>query len=165
MQEKGKLVNNDLGEPIIFQGTVRDITKEKLLELSLEESNQRYNYVLKATFDAIWDWNLVTDINLWGEGFSTVFGYNLDSLQSRTFWSEHVHPDDHDKIFDGIKAAINGTAINWANQYRFKKADDSYAFVSDRALIIRNKNGKAVRMVGAIQTGFPSYFNTWNRKV
>jgi len=151
VQQKGKLIKNEFGKPIIFQGTVRDITTNKLLELSLEESNQRYDYVLKATFDAIWDWNLVTDRTHWGEGFTTIFGHDLPGLQSNNFWTEHIHPEDHNRVYKAITASIEGKGINWENQYRFKKADGSYAFVSDKALIIRDKAGKAIRMVGAIQ--------------
>ena len=150
--EKGKLIKNDDGEPISFEGTVQDITREKLLELSLEESNKRFNYVNKATFDAIWDWNLLTDESYWGEGFQTIFGYDLTSIQSEDhFWTNHVHPEDFEKISRGIKDALEGKESNWSNEYRFQKADNNYANVLDRGIIIRDKAGKAIRMVGAIQ--------------
>jgi len=150
--EKGKLIKNDDGEPISFEGTVQDITGEKLLELSLEESNKRFNYVNKATFDAIWDWNLLTDESYWGEGFQTIFGYDLTSIQSEDhFWTNHVHPEDFEKISRGIKDVLEGNESNWRNEYRFQKADNNYANVLDRGIIIRDKAGKAIRMVGAIQ--------------
>jgi len=151
VKEKGNLILDDSGKAVSFEGTVRDITEEKLLELSLEESNLRYDYVLKATFDAIWDWDLKTDICLWGEGFTTVFGYNLEGRQSANFWSENIHPEDHDFVSLGMKEAIEGNVQNWEKKYRFRKANGSYAHVLDRALIIRDKNGKAIRMVGALQ--------------
>jgi PAS domain S-box-containing protein len=151
VQEKGNLVLDDSGKPLSFEGTVRDITEEKLLELSLEESNLRYDYVLKATFDAIWDWDIQSDICMWGEGFTTIFGYNLEGRQSANFWSQNIHPEDHSTVWHGMQEAIKGNVQNWEKQYRFRKADGSYAHVLDRALIIRDKNGKAIRMVGALQ--------------
>lgn len=151
VKENGKIVKDEKGRPVIFQGTVRDITEEKLLKLSLEESNRRYDYVLKATFDAIWDWDMVSDICLWGDGFTTVFGHNIEGRQSPNFWSSNIHPEDHDRIFFEMQEAMAGSAENWENQYRFRKADNTYAYVTDRALIIRDNTGKAIRMVGAIQ--------------
>ncbi|MGN6539669.1 MAG: PAS domain-containing protein [Ginsengibacter sp.] len=41
IHEMGKLEKNEQGEPIVFEGTVQDITGRKLLKLSLEENNLR----------------------------------------------------------------------------------------------------------------------------
>jgi len=152
VHEKGKLVKNEVGEPVSFEGTIQDITESKLLKLSLEESNQRYEYVTKATFDAIWDWDLVTDRSYWGEGFARTFGYDIDQISTnREFWSSHIHPDDFDEVVNGIQKSIMSYATNWSNEFRFQKADGKYAFVMDKCIIIRDKNGKAVRLVGAMQ--------------
>lgn len=152
VREKGKLIRNDAGDPVSFEGSVQDITEEKLLKLSLEESNRRFSYVNKATFDAIWDWNLVMDESYWGEGFQTIFGYDFKKIQTeKNFWTDHIHPDDFDKIYNGIRNAINGNDSKWVNEYRFQRADKSYANVLDRCIIIRDQSGKAIRMVGAIQ--------------
>jgi PAS domain S-box-containing protein len=152
VHEKGKLVKNESGEPVTFEGTIQDITESKLLKLSLQESNQRYEYVTKATFDAIWDWDLLTEKNYWGEGFERTFGYDLATIRNdKDFWSHRIHPNDFDEVVNGIQKAIMSTARNWNNEYRFQKADGSYAYVMDRCIIIRDQNGKAVRLVGAMQ--------------
>ena len=152
IHEKGKLVKNEKGEPVTFEGTVQDVTEAKLLRLSLEESNQRYHYVTKATFDAVYDWNLITDECYWGEGFQKSFGYDLKTLLSdKSFWEKHVHSEDYDNVMNEINQAVRGTSKNWLNKYRFQKADGSYAYVLDRSILIRDKKGKAIRMVGAIQ--------------
>lgn len=152
VHEKGQIVKNELNEPITFEGTFQDITEAKFLKLSLEVSNQRNDYVTKATFDAIWDWDLLSDENYWGEGFERTFGYNFSLINThRDFWSNHIHPDDFDKVVNGIQKSILSSVTNWSNEYRFQKADGNYAYVIDKCIIIRDKNGKAVRLVGAIQ--------------
>lgn len=152
VHEKGKLVKNEAGEPLTFEGTFQDITESKLLKLSLEESNQRYHYVTKATSDAIWDWDLVSNKNYWGGGFERTFGYDLATIRkNKDFWSDNIHPDDFDEVVNGIQKSIIGTSTNWTNEYRFRKADGNYAYVTDRCIILREKNGKAVRLVGAMQ--------------
>lgn len=152
VHEKGELIKNEAGEPLSFEGTMQDITESKLLKLSLQESNQRYKYVTKATFDAIWDWDLLTQKNYWGKGFESTFGYDLATIRNeKDFWSNHVHPDDFDNVVNGIQRSIMSNAVNWNNEYRFQKANGEYAFVMDKCIIIRDKNGKAVRLVGAMQ--------------
>jgi PAS domain S-box-containing protein len=151
IHEKGKLEKNQRGEPVSFEGTVQDITAQKLLKLSLEESNERYYYASKATFDAIYDWDFISNECYWGEGFTRDFGYDAETLSDKMFWENHVHPEDKEKIENEIKRAAEGNATNWLNEYRFRKADGTYAYVLDRSIIIRNKEGKAFRMIGAIQ--------------
>ncbi|MCB0442954.1 MAG: PAS domain-containing protein, partial [Flavobacterium sp.] len=39
----------------------------------------------------------------------------------------------------------------WQDEYRFKCADGSYKYVFDRGFLVKDEEGKAVRMIGAIQ--------------
>ncbi|SEO21711.1 PAS domain S-box protein [Mucilaginibacter sp. OK283] len=151
VHEIGKLVAGNSNQPAVFRGTVQDITPRKLLSLSLEEINLRYNYVTKATSDAIWDWDLENDNLYWGEGFEIIFGYNSESIQRNiSSWTNHIHPEDIDKLIKGIYAVIDGTETKWKDEYRYLKADGTYAYVVDRGFVIRNAKGKAIRMVGAM---------------
>lgn len=151
VHEIGKLVDGEKNQPAVFQGTVQDITPRKLLSLSLEEINLRYNYVTKATSDAIWDWDLTNDQLYWGEGFEIIFGYNCKNVQPNiNSWSKHIHPEDIDQLIKGIYAVIDGTETKWKDEYRYLKADGTYAYVVDRGFVIRNAKGKAIRMVGAM---------------
>ena len=147
----GKLEKNENNETVAFEGTIQDITTSKLLKLALEESNMRYNYASQATFDAVYDWDYVNDSCYWGEGYIRDFGYDTTILADKDFWKKHVHPEDHDRILNEIDQFAKGTSSKWLNEYRFKKMDGSYAYVIDRSIIIRDKDGRAIRMVGAVQ--------------
>lgn len=50
----------------------------------------------------------------------------------------------------GIQAAVEGEDKFWSKEYRVQRADGSYVHVFDRAYIIRDENGKPMRMLGAI---------------
>jgi PAS domain S-box-containing protein len=121
------------------------------LRLSLEESVKRYKYVTKATSDAIWDWNLENGTLYWGEGFQTIFGYDPalvpPGIES---WTAHIHPEDKTAVAGSIHTVLEGTETNWKAEYRYQKADGSFADVVDRGFVIRDSSAKAVRMVGAI---------------
>ena len=49
-----------------------------------------------------------------------------------------------------IEAAIGGSALHWTAEYRFQRADGFYAYVVDRGSIIRDAQGRPLRMVGAM---------------
>jgi PAS domain S-box-containing protein len=144
--------NFDQEDQLIYV-TARDGKDRKQaahLRSSLEASNLRYEYVTKATSDAIWDWDLEKNTLYWGEGFKTIFGHPLG--QARTdigTWTAFVHPDDAGDVVSSILAVIESGETVWKKEYRFRRGDGSYADVVDRGFVIRNDNGRAIRMVGA----------------
>ncbi|MFC4232493.1 PAS domain S-box protein [Parasediminibacterium paludis] len=150
IQEHGYGELDESGNVIRLFGTAQNITDRKLAEEKIRESNQRYEYVTKATSDAIWDWDLIHDKVYWGDGFESIFGYKLDSLISNsTFRLDYIHPDDVEAVMSGLYYVIYGTETQWEDSYRFKKADDTYAYVTNKGFVIRDSSGKALRMVGA----------------
>ncbi|WP_238280427.1 HWE histidine kinase domain-containing protein, partial [Methylobacterium goesingense] len=50
----------------------------------------------------------------------------------------------------GLHAAITGSGDAWSQEYRFLRADGTYADVLDRGHLLRDASGAAVRMVGAM---------------
>lgn len=142
--------NIPLYDQNLMISSVLDVTEKALAEEQLLISNERYEYVTKATYDAIWDWDFKTGHLYWGDGFKTIFGYkNIDKTVNS--WENNIHPDDAERVLKGINAAINGTKKSWTDEYRFRKGDGTYAFVKDKGIILRNVDRKATRMIGAIQ--------------
>ncbi|MFV8342004.1 PAS domain S-box protein [Flavobacterium sp. XS2P39] len=129
-----------------------DISDRTKTEESLRESEARYRLACKATSDAIWDWESKSNRLFWGQGFSTLFGHDSGLFNSNRYkWESHLHPQDALKTINTINEIIEGTGTYWLAEYRFKKGDGNYAYVIDRALIIRDKKNKIIRIVGALQ--------------
>ena len=86
-----------------------------------------------------------------GEGFEELFGYAIKSTTGNIAdWSNHLHPDDKEAVEKGLQDAIASSATHWEHAYRFIRADGSIAKVFGRASIIRDADGKAYRMIGAM---------------
>lgn len=134
-------------------GVVHDLTKEKEVETALRISNERFAYALKATTDAIYDWNIGDDTLYWGEGFESLFGYQLTQNPTPfSKWADYVHPDDSPRVVAGLRhAAFETTNLFWQEEYRFRRADGSWAEVFDRGYLLRDAAGQAFRMIGAMQ--------------
>lgn len=118
----------------------------------VKESNDKYNIVTMATSDTIWDWKLKEDNFSWNKGIETVFGYNAGQIkQSSTWWFERIHPEDSIKMSIRLYSFIEQKTDKWQDTYRFKCADGTYKYVLDRGFLIKDENGKSMRMIGAIQ--------------
>lgn len=135
-------------------GSFQDIHERKVAELEIKGTNERFEKVTKATNDAIWDWDILTDQTYLGEGFQTLFGYDFSNVQHDSIlreWSGLIHEEDAELVKKHFKLALESSNIyKWQMEYRYKKANGNYAFVQDKALIIRDDQLKAVRVVGAM---------------
>jgi PAS domain S-box-containing protein len=120
---------------------------------ALKSSNELYTYVNKATNDAIYDWNILTNQLEWGEAFFRIFGYQSAAGKFPIErWVEMIHPDDVVSITKDLKGALNDTTItNWRTTYRLKLEQGSYAFVEENGYILRNEDGEAIRMIGVLR--------------
>ena len=142
---------DESGAPAHFHVALQDITERKRAEQDLRVREERYRLVAESTQDAVWDWDLLTDRIVWGERITGIFGYHRHALgASAAWWYERLHSDDRERVVSGIHAAIARGAEDWTDDYRFRRADGRYAYVRDRATIVRDEAGDAVRMVGAL---------------
>lgn len=120
-------------------------------EVALRQSNERFELVTRATSDAVWDWNLETNELWWNEGFYTLFGYKAEEAPtSLEGWGQKLHPDDAERVSYNIRRAIESTTTNWTEEYRFLRSDGTYAHVADRGYVVRDENGRSVRMLGSM---------------
>ncbi len=139
------------GEVTGWFGASTDIHDLKVTDEVLRETEERYRLALLATQDAIWDWDLVKNHVLWNEALQTAHGHDLSTVEpTGQWWIEHIHPDDRARVDTSIHAVIDGDGSTWAEEYRFLRADGTYADILDRGRVIRDAQGKAVRMIGAM---------------
>lgn len=139
------------GAHIGFVKILRDRTDEHLAGRAIEEAQERYRLAAKATNDAIWDWDLKADYILWNDALEQAYGHPLATLDtSSDWWIAQIHPDDRARIYASIHAVIDGNGTAWTDEYRFRRLDGSYADILDRGHVIRDAEGSAARMIGAM---------------
>jgi PAS domain S-box-containing protein/diguanylate cyclase (GGDEF)-like protein len=145
-------------DEIVFAGQLADKIglaifnrQRRMAEEILRESEERYRLVTRATNDIIWDWNLVDDSHWVSDHFQSILGYQEHEIEPGIeAWTTRLHPDDKDRIIQGIYDLIDSGGQYWSGEYRLRRADGSYAYIFDCGYVIRNKEGKPLRMIGSM---------------
>ncbi|MFY8065708.1 MAG: PAS domain-containing sensor histidine kinase [Flavobacterium sp.] len=140
---------------ILYQNETRNksvFKKLKVSNIEIKESNERYDIVAKATSDTIWDWKIEDDSIIWNKGIYGVFGYQKEDVGSTSkWWFDRIHPEDSLKMSVKLYSFLEQKTEKWQDEYRFQCADGSYKYVFDRGFLVKDTNGKPLRMIGAIQ--------------
>jgi PAS domain S-box-containing protein len=145
------IIRSPAGTAVRLIGTLSDITDIKETDRKLQVSEERFRVVAGLSNDVVWDWDLETG-NIWrSEGLVRKLGFDPAERQAGyDFWAENIHPDDRELINQAMAAAIAGEDLMWAAEYRFIDSANGIRFMQDRAAIIRNSDGKAVRLLGSM---------------
>ena len=122
--------------------------------LPVEESlgdvgEERFQLIAGAGNDVIWDWNIETGV-CWQSRTLRHFGYSESSQPGERPWLDHAHPGHFQRVLDGINKILAGSGRYWSDEYSFIRKDGSVVDVFNRACVVRNAHGHAIRMVGAM---------------
>ena len=132
----------------------RVFRQTEIIRLRLESEaalQQRLQYVVRATNDAIWEEDIATHQVWRGGQFNAILGYPPGELKhSAGWWSSHIHAEDRARVLASMRSVIEGGGSLWSSEYRLRRADGSYAYVYDRAYVVRDGKGKALRLTGAL---------------
>ncbi len=155
--KSGRIINGEFySEVLDISGTkcllsvINDITERKRTQAALAESEERFRLIAQATREYIWDWD-VPNSRVWrNQRFYDTFGNGRQDT-SIEWWTKRIHPEQLDGIMRKVDKVLAGQDINWTNEYELRKDDGNYAYVIDRAFVVRDNEGKAVRVIGSIQ--------------
>ena len=106
-----------------------------------------------AAEEAIWDWNPVTNQVWWAAGIHALLGPCGPKVEAAHSWKlARIHPEDAETVRRELEAAARDASVStWKAGYRFLRANGSWAWVEDRAYFLRDREGHALRVVGAMR--------------
>ena len=146
------LTKGEFDEVLIEKTITYSIERKRNLE-KLRQANERYGLVTKATHDLIWDWDLSTgEIYRDEQSVKTVYGVDGASIADLSDWNKRIHPDDAGELFGKLNEIKESKGFNFFElEYRFLSEDRNYRNIYDRVYVVRNAQGKSVRLIGAAQ--------------
>ncbi|MBE8997542.1 PAS domain-containing protein [Nostoc sp. LEGE 12447] len=137
------------GFPKYLLGIAFDITERRHIEISLRQSNERFELAAAAVNCLIYDWEIHRSSVERTQGLTQVFGYTQQEAEPTfEWWQQLIHPDDQQRVNDQFMASMaNGN--RYSIEYRIRHKDGRYLWVQDQGFAVRDTNGQVVRVVGA----------------
>ncbi|HEX6693454.1 MAG TPA: PAS domain S-box protein [Longimicrobiales bacterium] len=148
--ERGHAVRDTAQRAVVFEGFVTDTTQRKRSADELRIAEERFRMLASATSDAIWDWDIGTGHVWWSEGAEEMFGLQPGELSSIDSWTERIHPDDRARVMADVERALEPGGALYRSEFRFLHGEGSYITVLDRARVITDESGRALRMIGGM---------------
>ncbi len=129
---------------------IRDISAQVHAQDELLRTRERLSLAAEAAGDLIWDWDLVLGDVVWSGIVEQYLGAAA-TADRYDAWASRVHTDDLALSEATARMALESGAHSWEHQYRFRRADGTYACMLERARIVRDARGRARRVVGVMR--------------
>jgi two-component system, cell cycle sensor histidine kinase and response regulator CckA len=142
---------NAKGEIIGVIGVIHDLTERKQAEQLIAEWNNRYEAIINASGQILYDWDPNTNEVTYGGNFQHVLGYSTEEMAGGlAHWSQLIHREDVEAFHQEIERVIE-TGESFHLEYRVQRKDGSYMFVDDQGYFFLDAHGDVARMVGFVR--------------
>jgi len=127
-----------------------DVTELKRTQTRLEESERRLRYVLDATGEGVWDWDIATGTVTHNSRWCEIIGLDIQHLQHPVeFFADLLHPDDKGTVMQRLQKCLDGKGV-YRSEHRMRLSDGRVVWVLDRGDVVeRDAAGAPLRMVGS----------------
>lgn len=150
VNESAKAVRDALGRVIFYEGTVEDITARSEAEGKLREQEQRWELVVRANNDGIWDWNPRGHNTFYSDRYFEMLGYHPSEIENDVgVWQRLVCPEDFERVSGLLEAHLRGESECYEAEYRMRAKDGSFRWILSRGKAHVADDGTVMRVVGS----------------
>jgi PAS domain S-box-containing protein len=144
------------GWPSQILGVAQEINERKLAEEDLQRANRRYQITLEALDGFIYEYNVGDNASERGKGLAKLIGFEPEEAAPQLeWWVGRVHPDDRDHFRSELGKMLSAESAprretQFSIEYRMLHREGRYVDVLDRALVVRDEEGRPVQIVGVV---------------
>ncbi len=144
ISEYARTVLNKQGKAIFYEGSVVDITKHRLAEENLRQSEEKFR-LLVETMDLLpWEADLDTRrFRYVGPQAAEFLGFPIEEWRDENFWRSRIHPQDLEWV-EVVHAEALEKSNSFESEYRMIRADGRIIWVRDMMRVMSSSAGRVL---------------------
>lgn len=117
-------------------------------QAELQATKDSLELVLCASNDGFWEWNVETEEVYFSHRWKEMLGYQEDEISDQfSSWEKLIFPDDKIAALNLIEAYNCGQVKEFTTTQRFYHKNGSTVYILVRAIHLKNRSGRVVRMI------------------
>ena len=148
VSDETRLIRDEKGNPLFWQGVMVDITRRKQAEEEIRRVQQRMEMLVTSSTVMLYTSNAFDDFDATfvSDNIYAITGYTKEEFVSKGFWVNNIHPEDAPKVFEGLEV-LNKHNYH-RHEYRFLYKDGTYHWMLDELKLFRDNNGNPLEIFG-----------------
>jgi PAS domain S-box-containing protein len=135
------------GSPVRFDGVTMDVTDARRAEQAVRDSEERYRALIDLSPQLVWAADPAGRATYYSQSWQEYTGLSGEQ-GAGDGWAEILHPDDLPAVASSWAAAVE-SGTDYQSECRLKRAADGvFRWHLNRALLVRDPAGIAVRWIG-----------------
>ena len=146
---QGNVLRDAAGKAVRMLGCHIDITERKRAEEELRMSVARLRLSVEAGDVGLWDVDLAKNTVYYSPEWKGHIGYRDDEVgDGLEEWSSRLHPDERGPTEKAFADYLQNPTKTYEAEFRFRHKDGSYRWIRSQGSLLRDADGKPVRMLG-----------------
>jgi len=120
------------------------------MQTAKTSDSQILSFVIQATNDGIWDWDLISNYIYFAPRYKAMLGYaDHEFANSMDERHSHIHPEDSEQEAEIARQYLAHEIPEYKATYRMRHKDGTWRWVMSRAIALWDEDGVPYRMIGS----------------
>ena len=123
--------------------------KDELYAL-VKRDDSIFEFLQSGSLDGVWYWDMEKPDNEWlSPEFKALFGYEDHEVPNTAeWWQKNISPEDLPAVLERFEAHLKDPSVPYDQIVSYKHKNGSKVWVRCRGMVIRDEEGKPIRMLG-----------------